>query len=280
MILYKYIKPDYIDNILKNRTLKFSKPSQFNDPFEALPYVEGGFSKEFIKTLFSVLSIDELYNNFVDSFKDEKSKETFQKLREELKQGEQNIKKWYDAFRANNEEDLSQSFKEVWSNNVGILSLSESSDSLTMWAHYAEDHKGFVIGFNSDTFITDKNQILIKPRKVSYSCGRPKFNLIELGETERERYSKWRKNFYYIKSKDWAYENEWRQINKLETANSLIDDNHLFNIRKDSINCVIIGCKMEDNNKEKIITYSKELGIELFQMRINKTMYCLDKINI
>lgn len=279
MILYKYIKSQYIDNVLKNRTIKFSKPSQFNDPFEALPFVEGGFSTEFIKMLFLTLSIDEFYTNFINSIDDVKFKRTLQTLREDLKQGKQNIKKWYSALRANNEEDLSQSLKEAWSDNVGILSLSENSDSLTMWAHYAEDHKGFVVGFNTDTFITDKTQILIKPRKVSYTCERPKLNLFELDETKEERRIKWMKNFYYTKSNDWAYENEWRQINKLST-NLLIKENYLFHINMESIECIITGCKMEDENKDKIKVYTKELGIDTFRMKINKSMYCLDKIKI
>ena len=85
MILYKYIKSDYIDNILKEKTLKFSKPSQFNDPFEALPFVEGAFSKELIKALFLSLSVDDLYNNLIDSIKDVKFKNTLQSLRDDLK---------------------------------------------------------------------------------------------------------------------------------------------------------------------------------------------------
>jgi hypothetical protein len=280
MILYKYIKSQFIDYVLKDRTIKFSKPSQFNDPFESLPFIEGGFSEEFITALFVTLSIDELYDSFVDSFDDLKFKRTLHSIREDLKQGEKNIKKWYSALRANNEFDLSQSLKETWSDNVGILSLSENSDNLTMWAHYAEDHKGFVVGFDTNKLISSQNQILIKLRKVLYTCERPKLNLFELDETREERNAKWRNNFYFRKSKDWAYENEWRQINKLNTADSSSNENYLYKINKESIACIIIGCKMEDNNKEKITAYTTDLDIDKFQMKINKSMYCLDKIKI
>lgn len=31
--------------------------------------------------------------------------------------------------------------------NIGVLSLSEKCDDLLMWAHYAQNHKGLVVGF-------------------------------------------------------------------------------------------------------------------------------------
>lgn len=280
MILYKYIKADYIEHVLKDRTLKFSKPSQFNDPFEALPFVEGAFSKDLIKTLFLSLSIDDLYNNLIDSISDTKFKNTLEVLRGDLKQGKQNIEKWYNTLRGNIDGDLSQSLKESWSDNVGILSLSESSESLTMWAHYAGDHKGFVVGFKSDKFITNKSQILIPTGKVHYTCKRPQMNFFDLEETQKERKAKWIKNFYYTKSQDWSYENEWRQVNNLSKNDSKIGDNYLFNIKEDSIDCIIMGCKIIDTDKAKIESYAKELGVELYQMEINKSMYCLEKTKI
>ena len=35
-------------------------------------------------------------------------------------------------------------------NVIGVLSLSEKRDNLLMWAHYAAQHTGFVIGFDSE----------------------------------------------------------------------------------------------------------------------------------
>ena len=149
-----------------------------------------------------------------------------------------------------------------------------------MWAHYAEDHKGFVVGFKSDELITEKSQILIKPRKVLYTCNRPKMNFFDLEETQEERKLKWIRNFYYTKSKDWAYEDEWRQVNNLKTVDLIVKENYLYKINKDSIDCILIGCKMEDDNKIKIKNYAEDLRVNVYQMEINKSMYCLDKIKI
>jgi hypothetical protein len=33
---------------------------------------------------------------------------------------------------------------------VGILSLADAPDKLLLWAHYSDNHKGFVVGFNTN----------------------------------------------------------------------------------------------------------------------------------
>src|SRR5512133_2548889 len=38
--------------------------------------------------------------------------------------------------------------KEVWAKNTGILSLTRSPLNPLMWAHYGEEHTGFVIGLD------------------------------------------------------------------------------------------------------------------------------------
>jgi hypothetical protein len=42
------------------------------------------------------------------------------------------------------------SIDKVLNQSVGILCLSEMRDSLLMWGHYADNHRGLVIGFDSD----------------------------------------------------------------------------------------------------------------------------------
>ena len=55
---------------------------------------------------------------------------------------------------------------ERLSQQVGILCLTEVPDSLLMWAHYADSHKGFLVGFNTThTFFT--NMKVLEP--VIYS---------------------------------------------------------------------------------------------------------------
>lgn len=48
------------------------------------------------------------------------------------------------------------------SNSVGILSLTRTPTNPLMWAHYGEEHKGFVIGYDvSSSFFTSKDYNLV-----------------------------------------------------------------------------------------------------------------------
>ncbi|MFQ2730618.1 hypothetical protein ACK3YQ_08160 [Aeromonas caviae] len=55
MLLYKYLPPERID-VLKNRSIRFSQPIAFNDPFEFKPVIE------------STLSIDEVQDEIDKNF--------------------------------------------------------------------------------------------------------------------------------------------------------------------------------------------------------------------
>src|SRR5882762_64340 len=48
MILYKYLQPERLD-VLSNKTIRFTQPGGFNDPFEFRPQIENAASKEEIK---------------------------------------------------------------------------------------------------------------------------------------------------------------------------------------------------------------------------------------
>ena len=41
-------------------------------------------------------------------------------------------------------------YKRELNKRIGILCLSKKHDSILMWSNYTENHKGFVLGFNSN----------------------------------------------------------------------------------------------------------------------------------
>jgi len=90
-----------------------------------------------------------------------------------------------------------------------VLSLAENRDSLLMWGHYTDGHKGILIGFDAD------DEILAEPSKdrrlarVVYAKTRPSRPNIE-DFTEEE--------LYFTKSDEWAYEREWRILDSFEAA--------------------------------------------------------------
>ena len=61
MKLYKYLHPDRID-VLKNKSIRFSPPVAFNDPFEFKPVLSGIASSDYFKQY-----MDEQLDSFIDS---------------------------------------------------------------------------------------------------------------------------------------------------------------------------------------------------------------------
>jgi len=280
MILYKYIRPQYIDKTLKEKRLKFSKPSQFNDPFEALPFVEDLFSKKIVEAIFNFYFNKKFFNLYIDCITNKDFKKSLLQMKKEREKGTFNFEKWYPVLRDESKsEDTSKFLKREWADKVGILSLSETENSVTMWSHYAEDHKGFVIGFDTDKLITNKSQILAKPLKIKYTNCRPQMFFVDSGNL-KDRKIELFKNFYLTKSKEWEYEKEWRQINKLKMVDSSENNIFLYKLNIESINCIIIGCRMSYSNKIKIKELANQINIDIYQMEINKYLYRLDKIKI
>ncbi len=213
MLLYKYLKYDH-KTILENGLIRFTQPSNFNDPFEALPKVEQAFTTEIVQALHMSMFSDSLFNDLISKIDNEQTINSLIKLKHSLrKDSPKDLKDFYLKLLGKSEEDLTSGMKLFWDNKIGILCLSEEHDNLTMWAHYTDNHKGFVIGINPQKEITDSKACLIKPRKIKYTCKRPHLTLFELGVDKKTRNTKWINNFLYTKSKDWAYENEWRQVN-------------------------------------------------------------------
>jgi len=121
--------------------------------------------------------------------------------------------------------------------NVGILSLSSVYTSLTMWAHYANNHQGIVIEFDeSHDFFNPKLEFNSKIpcflhglKKVLYKQKRLSINSDNWVQEEN----------FLIKSNDWAYENEYRMTIILdESSNS---DKYNIKFPSEVITSVYIG---------------------------------------
>src|SRR5439155_13428816 len=89
----------------------------------------------------------------------------------------------------------------IISQRFGVLCFSEVKDEHLMWAHYAAEHRGFVIEF--DTGNTSFQQLGLL-RQVEYLPHRPVYDP-----------AKGAMGFWRQKTKKWAYEREWRRVREL-----------------------------------------------------------------
>jgi len=93
----------------------------------------------------------------------------------------------------------------AWRNDfgrqIGMICFSPHWKNVTMWSHYADKHRGICLGFDVDESIVDD---------VEYSCDRP-----EIDFSKRPAESDLQP-LLFLKSTDWAYEQEYRVWTRLE----------------------------------------------------------------
>ena len=145
MKLFKYKKVDkYSKQIFVDRKIWYSYPSEFNDPFDCGIDISLNMSlKEKMEVLKTMMS-QHLWT------KDKITKQLQSSLDQRRGQlndlAEKNILKKRDAAHEHRD-------------NTGILSLSSSENNVLMWSHYADEHKGFCIEFEVDTFTSSISKV-------------------------------------------------------------------------------------------------------------------------
>ena len=241
--LYKYLAPDRLD-VLERGTIRYSQPSALNDPFEVRPYIDGITDRDrFDRTLRDMLPslVEEEYSKLPEQMRPLITLECFRDIisaRIEA-QGDE-LHRQLNSLSPVLAQNISLKFDEV----LGILSLSETPDSLLMWSHYTCAHEGFVVGFDSahPHFAERKssNDEFRHLRPIEYRQDRPSAPLSEYSGTD----------VFLVKSTDWSYEREWRIMRALPDANLVLQQAphpiYLFSFPPLAVAEVVVGARMTD----------------------------------
>src|SRR5262245_60388936 len=169
--VYKYCSPERID-VLKTGMIMLSRPYVFNDPFELKPHYET--FEEFVLPVPATAS--------------------------------PTVKKQIAIIQAKIAKQLLSpsaidKVLEDATQTIVVLSLSETPDSLLMWAHYGAANTGFVIGFSEPERILKIDSPHRHVARVNYQVERPiKTTFGEITNDE----------LLLTKSVEWADEKEWR----------------------------------------------------------------------
>lgn len=159
------------------------------------------------------------------------------------------------------EKDSSQ-----FNDDTAIFCMSQVWDSVLMWAHYADSHRGFAVGFDMSHPFFDFE----KPygtRKVRYCKSRPKSTEINIMDE------------MYYKLDVWSYEQEWRLCRDVYKADETINNNiYLFRIPKESIKSVYFGICMPENEKMDMYQRVLQTGIQCYQVMRNYQTFDLYSI--
>lgn len=200
--LYKYVgcAPHHL-SILTNLTIRFTQPDDFNDPFDCIP---------------GVLPPQDIAR-FVDATVARNSATITQHYTPEAAQRARDT--MIAEYTNNTDALIARCFDVVRRNlnTLGILSLADRNDSLPMWAHYADNHRGLVLG--------------LKPT-ASPLCKRSREAIGE-GELKPVVYQAQRLLVHcdplvippealLIKGVLWSYESEWRVVRRLVRCDATV----------------------------------------------------------
>lgn len=249
MRLYKYLHPDRID-ILKNLTIRFSSPKDLNDPFELKPSVKGlATSKELIDHLHQGIP-DEIEKGYRKLPRNVRRRITLNQFRANASNFIPDAEQSMLEMASHATPILEEKLRQAMESEIGLLCLSEVPDSLLMWAHYADSHRGFLLEFDVDsTFFNQRrseNDEFGFLRSVRYQSSRPHILMSEMEAID----------VFLTKGEDWRYEAEWRMLMPLSQATKHLEKPnetvHLFDLPTRAIVGITFGCRMLDSVKSEI----------------------------
>tara|TARA_R110002049_G_scaffold174917_7_gene342162 strand:- start:912 stop:1754 length:843 start_codon:yes stop_codon:yes gene_type:complete len=248
MELFKYLSDNRL-RVLGNGLIRFTQPNSLNDPFELKPellsFADAPYTQESIERQYL-----EIFRGVYESLPSERKKLlSFKQVEASI--DKDHLFKSVTATMGNQTGQVKSELHRILGSSIGVLSLSETPHNLLMWSHYANDHKGYVIGFDSEHEYFEQRRSeqdqLRCLRKVRYSKDMPVVDLTDIKSIDE----------LMIKGIDWSYEQEWRMLQDLTESvmekGSESDPVHLFKIPFDAFMSVRIGAKVDLDVKRVLL---------------------------
>ena len=218
--MYKYVpfNPGSLC-ILTEGTMKFSSPFDFNDPFDCLPVYTRNL-REIRKRNRKIITRSIAHVNagrkLSPGAKIQQRGKFARKMRKVIHTDE-----WHRNLLV----------------GTGICSLSDIPDNILMWSHYAEFHRGFVVGFRVNWNEMDPTRLHsaglnLITQEVTYSKHRPEVMFASDSNTE------FLGKLLLTKALPWEYESEQRVIDMKRGPGI-----HPYK-RDELLGCVIAGARM------------------------------------
>jgi hypothetical protein len=240
MSIYKYTSIENLHHIL-NGSIRLTQPGAFNDPFELA--IEIYCPPEVLTT--------ELNIGF--DIKQKRRKKLKYKLNDDIK-GEY----CHDY--------ISRVLIEQLNSSMGILCLTKNSDSLLMWAHYANGYSGVVIEFD------DEHPFFEGLLEVRYTAKRPRVDIRNFFEDNGNIPI----SELFIKPSEWKYEREIRLARSLASCKKISDGQYPVYVADIPIECIksiTFGERTSIDEQRKIFDIIKNTHIGLGLAAISNRNY-------
>jgi hypothetical protein len=236
--LFKYFSfnPQNLEAVRTSR-FWFARPGSFNDPFDCAITVSDDSLEESVEHAVSVALREGLLDPSdlpANAYKPTAADAAA-----------------FSEFR----DGLKQLFEDA-----GILCLTEVPDHPLMWSHYADSHRGFVVGLER----REGNSLGRGAMAVKYQ---EKYPRLTASHFDRQTNPSSADVLWLTKASYWAYEREWRVISVSG------DQAHPIDTR---ISSVILGMRMPQDHREQLLSVLPDRNnIQIFEAVKSSTQFAL-----
>lgn len=259
-IIYKYrswSNPFHQNILLKNEVF-LSAPKYFNDPFDFR-----------VPKNHYLLDTDEKIQKYVNDGIEKHKKwliadgRNLEQEKINLTQRLQNLEQYQKEHEELEDEEMNKHY--------GVLSLSARWDSILMWSHYGDFHKGFNIGYNEVKM--RESGLFGKGGPIGYSNDFPIIDPF----SEHSMQTSFLQTHY--KAKEWEYEEEYR-LAKLYFPHPPGDEERIVVIPNEFIEEINLGISISEKDKSEILQIAKEKNIKIYQLQKTPFKFELTRIQL
>jgi Protein of unknown function (DUF2971) len=257
-VFYKYTTRRSGKAILGNRSLRWSSPRLFNDPFDIqfdlhLEFDHGQAKARILDSLWHAHYGDDpppaenLLGRLISQYRGRFPRMTRAEF--ELEFGDA-VEGGLLAIRRVLPETQLEYRNHL--SDVKVLCLSEVNDNILMWSHYSEQHMGMVLEFKC---IEKLDSVFGVAQPVDYCEKMPRLFdedfLVQMQSGQvnmnvRQIYDK----SVLSKATDWAYEKEWRLVlNRTRTEQDYED----ISFSREELSAVYLGCRTPQEEQFAVI---------------------------
>ena len=245
--LYKYRSIDKnTKRIITDNELYFSSPADFNDPYDCNIPIEKNSSEENIRK--------HMLRNISESSEEELDRDV-KRIKEDPNFLHEIIKKYLNDF-------------------CGICCFSKLYDSILMWSHYADYHKGICLKFD----ITKDPDLFSINLPVHYSRKLPVFDLFSCQDKIFNK-------LIQPKFMAWKYESEVRIFKgKKDLENNKLTNQRIFKFKNEALQEIIFGTNASEKDIKiikKLCEKSDKNHVKFSKMQLKQEkLYGLEKVDL
>ncbi len=257
--MFKYMSPEVAPLFTGTLRVRFTQPSDLNDPFELRPLIDfKGTAEEFRDVIDA--RITEIFGTIDGALtameKQQATDPNYPKMilpiqmfrniiaanpalgQQFMAEMQRHKTEVLDQItKATVWETVWEKFQQTLGQLLGIFCLTEDPAHPLMWSHYAGQHYGTVVEFDEDH--PWFNQKIAPTDEFRH--------LVQVSYVQNPHPRTWTQlagpDVLYTKNAEWAYEREWRIIRPLKDGTEVSPGRFCFDVPANAVRSITFGCR-------------------------------------